>query len=347
MKFKIKENWRAVVAVAFLSLACALPVAAQKERRNGSPEKEQLYIISAKAGGINYVTGAVRVTRDGTKQTQILATGDELNDKDRVSVGVGGRIEILLNPGSFLRLGESSEFELTDTSLESLNLKLAKGNALIEAAAVGGERGADISINTPQAKIRLEKSGIYRINTDINATEIYVWKGAATVGNEIIKAGRKTVVGNNGTVAAAVKFDKDDSRDALDLWSKDRAKELAKLNAKLQRRELANAFTGFEFNGFSSRFGGFWVLNRLTGTYCYVPFGFGFWDSPYGYGYNSGIWWNYNWRPVVITPRVINPNAGDPSDNAPIVRTPSVIMTKPLPPPSPSNPAAASDNAPH
>lgn len=290
MKFRIRENWRTVVIGALLSIACISSVAAQTQRRGGAAEREQLYIVSAKAGGVNHVTGGVRVERaNGTKQTFILAKGDELNDKDKVSVGAAGRIEILLNPGSYLRLAENTELEFTSTDLENLKLNLRQGSALIEASAVGGERGADVSIKTPQATVELEKSGIYRINTDINATEIYVWKGEARVGNQIIKAGRKTVVGSNGVAIAAVKFDKEDSRDALDIWSKERAKELAKLNDKLERRQLSRAFSGYGFNSFTGRYGGFWVFNRLTGGYCYVPYGWSYWNSPYGYGYGSGV----------------------------------------------------------
>lgn len=308
----------------------------QQKRQKISPEQEQIYVVSAKAGGVNHVTGAVRVTRDGTGQTQILAKGDELSDKDQVSVGETGRIEILLNPGSFLRLAENTNLELTDTALESLKLKLASGSALFEATAIGGEDGAEILIATPQAVIRLERSGIYRLNTDINATEIYVWKGAARVGNEIIKGGRKTVIGKNGVTAEIVKFDKDDSRDALDLWSKDRAKELAKTNNRLKNRELTRAFSNsslFGSSGFGRRssFGaGYWVFDRLTRGYCFVPHGFGYWDSPYGYNYGNGIF--YDRRPVVIFRQpsaIYNPGGGGPTVPAAL---PTSKMPRSLPP---------------
>ncbi|MEP6924001.1 MAG: FecR family protein [Pyrinomonadaceae bacterium] len=330
MKFRISKNWSSVLGGALLLATFVLPAVAQREQKRDkvSPEQEQLYVISAKAGGINHVTGPVRVTRDATQQTQILAKGDELGDKDRVSVGENGRIEILLNPGSFLRLAENTDLELTDTSLESLKLKLASGSALFEATAVGGEDGADISIATPQANIQLEKSGIYRINTDINATEIYVWKGAARVGNQIIKSNRKIVVGKNGVMSEIAKFDKDDSRDALDLWSKDRAKELAKTNNRLQNRELARAFSNSSLFGFSGRssFGaGYWVFDRFTRGYCFVPYGFGYWDSPYGFGYGNGIF--YDRRPIII---IRQPTGyGDPSESKSGRITPTVVAPPP------------------
>ncbi len=332
MKFRISKSCSMALAGALLSAACVLPGAAQsgQKREKVTPEQEQLYVVSAKAGGVNHVNGPVHVKRDSTGQTQILAKGDELGNKDLVNVGETGRIEILLNPGSFLRLAENTNLEFTDTALEALKLKLLNGSALLEATAVGGEGGADISVVTPQTNVQLEKSGIYRINSDINATEIYVWKGAARVGNEIIKSGRKIVVGKNGVMAEAVKFDKDDARDQLDLWSKDRAKELAKVNNHLNNRQLVSAFRSSSLFGFSGRsFGaGYWVFDRFTQGYCFVPYGFGFWDSPYGYGYGNGIF--YNRYPVVI---VRNPNpVVDPEARRPGFKPP--VYSQPQPPAS-------------
>lgn len=308
MKFRNNKGWQAVLLAALFTAVPTASLTAQEtrraERRNVSANASQVYVVSAKAGGINYVMGGVRVTRDNTGMTQILAKGDELGDKDRVSVDGGGKAEILLNPGSYLRLAENSELQMTDTALDSLKLKLAFGSALIEAFDVGDSDGAAVAMQTPHAAVKLEKSGIYRINALPDATEIYVWKGTATVGGEVVKSGRKIVIGKTGAAAVAAKFDKDEERDALDIWSRDRAKELAKLNDKLERRELERAFRGSAFGSLASfNRGGFWLLNRFTGGYCFVPFGLDYWNSPYGYGFNRGIFWGYGYRPVVVAPR--------------------------------------------
>ena len=310
------NRFQKLPAVLFAALLIGGGVVAQEVgEQSKSVDRDQkmkrpqnsVYVISARAGGVSLVSGTVRVRRAALDKTEILAKSDELNDRDAVATAENGKTEILLNPGSFLRLAENTDLEFTNTALESLRLKLNRGSALLEASAVG-DAGADISVSTPNAKIRLEKSGIYRINAGEQQTEVLVWKGAATVGADLIKAGRKIVIfGENATVA---KFDKDESRDAFDIWSKDRAKELAKANERLERRTLANAFTGFNngFNSLNSNFGrsgtGYWVFNSLTGTHCFVPFGNNYWGSPYGYGYNRGIWWGENYRrPVVVAPQ--------------------------------------------
>jgi hypothetical protein len=62
------------------------------------------YIVSARAGGVNYVEGTVAVIRKSGR-SGLLLKGDTLEVGDRVSTGANGKAEILLNPGSFLRLG--------------------------------------------------------------------------------------------------------------------------------------------------------------------------------------------------------------------------------------------------
>lgn len=333
MNLKSKTVSR-IVLVSALSIAAVSSFFAQeREKRNISFEKEQIYVISAKAGGVSYATGAVRVDRVATKTRHILAKGDEVNDGDIITVGETGNAEVLLNPGSFLRLAENTELQFADTNLESLLLKMRNGSALIEASAVG-DQGADIKIVTPQATISLEKSGIYRVNVSGTQTEVLVWKGAASVGSEIVKAGRKAVL-QKGATAVVAKFDKDESRDALDVWSKNRAKDLAKLNTKIKSRDLTRAFTGFSSGFYSSnRYGGFWALNRLTGTYCYVPYGYNYWSSPYGYSYGSGVYWNYgsynnNNTPVVTTiyPRKIDVEGPPRKQDTTVYVPPPAIYT--------------------
>ena len=56
------------------------------------------YLISAKAGGVNFTEGAVNVIRADGK-SGLLMKGDQIEIGDRVSTGSDGRVEVLLNPG--------------------------------------------------------------------------------------------------------------------------------------------------------------------------------------------------------------------------------------------------------
>src|SRR5829696_8369095 len=80
-------------------------------------QNREKFVISAKAGGINAVTGEASVHSRGESNWQQLMITDDLNAGDRVRTAFDGRVEILLNPGSYLRFGGNSEVELLDNSL--------------------------------------------------------------------------------------------------------------------------------------------------------------------------------------------------------------------------------------
>ncbi|MCY7349018.1 MAG: FecR domain-containing protein, partial [Pyrinomonadaceae bacterium] len=245
---------------------------------------------------VNFVEGKVEIARKNAKSGYLLK-GDELEIGDQVSTGAGGKVEILLNPGSFVRLGENSNFEFATTSLEDLQLKLNSGSAMFEVIT---DDEFTFAVNTPKAKFFIVKSGIYRVDVlNDGSGKIEVWKGRAQAGDAEIKSGRAATV--DGNQAAVVKFDRDD-KDALEVWSKSRAKELAKVNARLQntvaRNSLINSFNQTRWSLYNSY--GLWVYNPSFGSYCFLPFGYG-WSSPYGYYYPRDIWY-YNLPPVIYYP---------------------------------------------
>ncbi len=150
-----------------------------------------------------------------------------------------------------------------------------------------------IAVNTPKADFSIITSGVYRVSVlNDGSGKIAVWKGKAQIGDfnyTEIKAGREAVV--NGSQVAIEKFDRDE-KDALENWSKTRAKDLAKVNSRLQRQDIRNTLiSGFgasRWNMYNSF--GLWVFDRSFGSYCFLPFGYG-WNSPYGYSYGRDLWY--------------------------------------------------------
>jgi hypothetical protein len=277
------------------------------------------YIISAKAGGTNFVEGTVTVVRKNGKSGYLLK-GDQLEVGDRVTTGANGKVEILLNPGSYVRLGGNSGFEFSTTSLDDLRLKLTKGSAIFEVFASEDFR---VAVEAPKGKVSLIRSGIYRIDVLGDGTaRISVMKDGRAELNDssasVVKSGRQTVI--NGTASAQiVKFD-DDKTDDLDIWSKERSKELARISQQVQRQSmrtsLMRSFLGRGWNMYGSF--GLWAYDPFFRSYCFLPFGYG-WRSPYGWGFGPYIGW-YDLPPVVYTP----PSGGAPSQptNTPLAQTP-------------------------
>lgn len=277
-------------------------IAPAQETRRTVSAASSLYVISAKAGGVNFVQGKVNITRK-TGRSGLLLKGDVLEIGDKVSTGADGKAEILLNPGSFVRLAENSEFEFSTTALEDLQLKLNSGSAMFEVIT---DNEFTFAVNTPKAKFYVVKTGVYRVDVLNDGTsKIEVWKGKAQVGdayNTEVKSGRQAVV--KGSEVSVAKFDRGE-KDALETFSKSRAKELAKVNAKLQNRDVRTSLmSSFYRSGWSLNDSyGLWVYNSFYGTHCFLPFGYG-WNSPYGYFYSSDIW-QYNLPPVIYYPPVI------------------------------------------
>ena len=284
-----------------------------------------VYVISAKAGGVNFIEGKVAVARKQGR-SGLLLKGDKIEISDKVSTGADGKAEILLNPGSYLRLAENSAFEFVSTELENLQLKLKSGSAIFEVFADDEFR---VAINTPKTNFYLVKTGIYRIDIAADGTEkIEVWKGRARIGKveaNIVKGG-KTAVIKNGQQSVE-KFDRDE-KDAFELWSKTRAKDLAKINAKLERRlmqsSLINSFNSRNWNMYDSF--GVWVYNSVYGANCFLPFGYG-WSSPYGFGFGYNFFdyrlpryiYNQPQNPaIIVTPGNNNPSTASQHDAKPM-----------------------------
>jgi hypothetical protein len=134
-----------------------------------------------------------------------------------------------------------------------------------------------------------------------------------------LKKGQSATVNNGQTEIA--KFERDD-KDALEVWSKERAKDLANINAKLNRTALRNSLmsSSNSWNIYNSY--GLWVLDPSRG-FCFMPFGYG-WSSPYGFWFRRDLWdmqlpWIYYYPPVPPKP----PVAQNPTANQ-TARTPRV-----------------------
>lgn len=281
----LRSTFALIILLLFFGLGTA-----QGQDREG-------YVISAKAGGVNIASGDVTFTRPGATAWQHLTPGTELVARDIVKSGAYGRAEILLNPGSYLRIAENSELEFIDTSLDSLRFRINNGSAIVE---VSGSDDATISIEmeTPQSRIMIERRGLYRINVAQNNTELLVTKGRAIIssntGNATLVKDGKIASVQNGQVLVA-KLDQRDLDD-FDLWSKQRANALVAANKQLSQRTIARNYSRYSAYGYGAgRYGygyrshsGLWIFNPFVGYHTFYPFYSG-WYSPYGHHYSHGF----------------------------------------------------------
>lgn len=269
-----------------------------------------LYVVSAKAGGVNYVSGRVYAVSQSGKQ-KTLIKGDQVESGDTVMTDNTGRAEILLNPGSYIRLAGDTVFKFESSSLEDMALKINRGNAIVEFLAVGD---FSIPVKTPDSVFHLVKSGVYRIDVAGDTSNIAVWKGKVRLNkNEknavTLKGGQETL--KNGGQVAVQKFDRDVTSE-FDNWSKERAKQLATANAALTKRDMRRSLmTSFVRDRWNPYGNGLWIFSPTVG-YSYLPFYYGI-SSPYGYDFNRSLF-SYS-LPNVIYNTVVPTYANTNNDN--------------------------------
>lgn len=260
-----------------------------------SPDLSGIYLISAKAGAVNHVSGGVETLRAKAPDWKPVNTGARLKTGDSIRTSADGHTEILLNPGSYLRLDGNSAITLTNPNLDALAVTVSRGNALFEITGVGDTKLV-LTVATPKGDFQILKAGLYRVSIGVDGnTDVSVWKGEIrTTGNQAV-----TVKGRNkvtlGVTAQVSELDKK-AQDGFDVWSKARAKDLANANARLSYNAITSGISGYQANGaygFGYRpFFGLWMFDPRMNCVTFFPF-YSSWSSPYGFGYGAsyGLAW--------------------------------------------------------
>jgi hypothetical protein len=342
------------------ALVLSLPLTSHSQNR-------EKFVISARAGGVNAVTGRATMRPHGNSEWQLLTIKEDLETGDVVRTGLDGRVEMLLNPGSYMRIGENSEFELSDNSLENLEVRLIRGTAIVEVTGADDEE-LFIGITTPHARLSIVRRGLYRLNVvPGNTTELIVRKGRVMLedSHTKVKGGNKVVFSSGSFSVAKLENDKKDW-DTFEGWSKDRAQTLAKENNRISGRTLSAFATSFRndwsYAGFWGR-SGVWLFSPTASCYTFIPF-YNAYGSPYGgfYSrsfYGGGPGWGSGIYPGRVFTGVVGPSgsgtssgsgsSSGPSYNPPASPSSSRIADSPMtshgkPDLSPGGPVVKSPN---
>ena len=106
------------------------------------------FLVSTRAGLVNYVQGSATV-----KAATSVPAGKI------VQTGPNGAVELLLNPGSYLRMGENTQVVLEKVELYDIAVRILSGSAIIEAN--GFDKDLPLSVATGDLKMEIIKDGIY------------------------------------------------------------------------------------------------------------------------------------------------------------------------------------------
>ena len=194
-------------------------------------------VLSVNSGLVHYAQGNVYIAdhlyEPKNGHFTSLKNGEELRTED-------GLAEILLSPGSYLRVAENSTVRMISNKLADTQLELVTGEALLERVefykdkAAADVKGNLVTMLAAGASTTIPKSGIVEFRTE--PARVRVYEGEAQVsqtGTQLtLKKGKETLL--NGALMSA-KFNAKDS-DELYRWSERRSGVLALANVSAARQ---------------------------------------------------------------------------------------------------------------
>ena len=243
---------------------------------------------AAVPGTVNYVEGQASVADQTLDKNSMGKTALEAGQ----SLNTGsGKVEVLLTPGVFLRVGDNSSVTMVAAGLENTEVRLVQGHAIVEVDQIYPQN--DLRIDEGNATARILKPGLYDFN--LQQTQMRVFDGEANVnvgGWETKLKGDHQLAVAAGAPDKTQKFDKNaENGDDLYRWSSLRSDYEAEANVNAARLVEANyvggwgPYWGAGFWGPGWGWGG-WYWDPWFSAYTFMPVG-GIFYSPFGWGFYS------------------------------------------------------------
>ncbi len=223
------------------------------------------YVISTRAGLVNHVEGTANV-----------AVMQSVEEGSPVKTGADGRIEVLLNPGSFLRIDDNSEIVLDSVDLTAIAVRVVSGSAIIEASGVGKKN--PIKVTTRELTTEIVDDGLYVFGDGV--ATIRTGKLRSAEPPNVFKKGWQLAQNESGFQAGKLK--KNGPFANVESWSRSRSDVIARANA--------NAYTSLletrpNRRRNRSEFANVWMFAPNLGFYTFMPRNP--YRSPYGNRYYS------------------------------------------------------------
>ena len=251
-------------------------------QQNMSPAAQQ-NMNAARPGTVNYVEG--QATIDGEPLTSKSVGNAELAQGQTVAT-ISGKVEVLLTPGVFLRLGDNSSVTMVSPTLLKTEVQIDRGSAEIEVDQLYKQN--TLLVDQGPSQTVLLKDGLYEFNA-ISATmgTMRVFDGEAAVSPSLtakkwirVKAHHQLAI--DGQPAKPQNFNDDEvaSTDALYNWSELRSNYLGQANLN-----MAEQYAGEDYDPG-------WMWDPYMSMYTWMPgdglfwgaFGDGFYSPWYLYG---------------------------------------------------------------
>jgi len=236
-------------------------------------------------GTLNFVEGQASVNGQPVDSRSI---GSEVVRPGTVLNTGNGKVEMLLTPGVFLRLGENSQLRMVSAGLADTEVALVAGQASIEADYFSKDNR--LIVDQGMASTAILKQGLYVLNTNQPLVQVLDGKAAVTLGSQHVNAGkdRDVIVSPAGKLRAQDFSAKAAQSESLVRWSRLRSAYEAQANYDAAQTVVVN--NGWYGPGwYWDAPYGFWSFLPGDGI-LYSPFGWGFYSPGFLYGYYPGFY---------------------------------------------------------
>jgi hypothetical protein len=243
-------------------------------------------------GTLNYIEG--QATLNGqpvdskSVSSQALMPGMVLSTSN-------GKVEMLLSPGVFLRVGENSRLRMISSNLTDTEVALDSGQATVEADYFPSANHLVVDQGT--ASTNILKRGLYVLNTNANEPFVQVLDGKARVslnGKHVNVDKDGGVILGSGKLKVRNYNPKQTQDEALVRWSRLRSEYEAEANYQAAQSVAGGSYyspgyvngPGYGYGYGPSWYGPGWYWDAGFASWAFLP-GDGFLYSPFGWGFYS------------------------------------------------------------
>jgi uncharacterized membrane protein YgcG len=277
-------------SVALLTFTAAFSAALSAQAIQGSRSSQNPR--TALPGTVNYVEGQAAI---GGNPLNTRQNGYTQLQPNQSLTTADGKVEMLLTPGVFVRVGNNGAIRMVSNGLSNPTIEVIGGEVMIEVDRQ--TTGAKIDVLEHGATASVLKYGLYRFNGDQGRIEVIDGQLQVTENGKTKDIGKGKAALVNGPRLKTVGFDRN-AQDDLYRWSSVRSAYLAEANASMAQK-IYNGYAPYpaydpylDAGWFWDPYFDMWSWMPWDG-YFYGPFGYPFFSAGYGryagrFGYGRG-----------------------------------------------------------
>jgi hypothetical protein len=152
---------------------------------------------------LSLLDGQVSFWRPGAQEWAPAVLNTPLVSGDSLFTGPGANTEIQIGAHAYLRMGNSTQVEVSSIEPDYLQIKLTTGETSVDVRELAV--GHTIEVDTPNAAFTIEHRGYYRVNVDQQSTSFITRRGGtasvtpAGQGTSLINASEEVVISGTDT----------------------------------------------------------------------------------------------------------------------------------------------------